>query len=279
MAADAEPQDGVPTKVFVGNLSFKIVQEELEEAFAECGNVVSANIITRGPRSLGYGFVEFATREDAEKAVELMNQKDIDGRAINVEVAKPRAPRNNGGEGGDGGDGGEADADGEGGRRRRRGRRSGRGRRRTGPRSVEPENGERAPSASTLFVANLPFSIGQQELTDLFTEKGHPPALARVVLRRDDRSKGYGFVEFNDQDTQVAAQQALDGHEIDGRAIIVKIAYAVAEEDDTDGDAASSSGDAAPAADADNTDASEPAADADNSNADADAADEDADAE
>lgn len=53
---------------------------------------LSANIITRGPRSLGYGFVEFETDELAKKAVDMMNHKEVDGRPINVEVAQRRDP-------------------------------------------------------------------------------------------------------------------------------------------------------------------------------------------
>lgn len=57
---------------------------------------MSANIITRGRRSLGYGFVEFATEADAAKAAEAMNKKEISGRAINVELARPRDPTKEG---------------------------------------------------------------------------------------------------------------------------------------------------------------------------------------
>lgn len=78
------------TKVFTGNLSFKTKEDQLAEQFAAAGKVVSANIITRGPRSLGYGFVEFETEQEAQSAVELLNKKNIDGRDINVELAKPR---------------------------------------------------------------------------------------------------------------------------------------------------------------------------------------------
>jgi len=78
------------TKVFAGNLSFRTKEDQLAEHFAVAGKVVSANIITRGPRSLGYGFVEFETEEQAVSAVALLNKKNIDGRDINVEVAKPR---------------------------------------------------------------------------------------------------------------------------------------------------------------------------------------------
>jgi len=78
------------TKVFTGNLSFKTKEDQLAEQFAAAGKVVSANIITRGPRSLGYGFVEFETEQEAQAAVDLLNKKNVDGREINVELAKPR---------------------------------------------------------------------------------------------------------------------------------------------------------------------------------------------
>jgi len=80
----------VRTKVFVGNLSFKTTEAQLAQEFKAAGTVVSANIITRGPRSLGYGFVELENEEDAKNSVKVMNKKEIDGRQINVEVAKPR---------------------------------------------------------------------------------------------------------------------------------------------------------------------------------------------
>lgn len=88
------------SKVFVGNLSFKTETEALREHFSAAGTVTEANIITRGPRSLGYGFVDFKTPADAENAVKLFNQKEIDGRVVNVEVAHPRQEESaaNGGE-------------------------------------------------------------------------------------------------------------------------------------------------------------------------------------
>lgn len=80
----------VRTKVFVGNLDFRTREAELAKAFAVAGKVISANIITRGPRSLGYGFVEFDNEEDANNAVKTLNKSEVDGRPINVEVAKAR---------------------------------------------------------------------------------------------------------------------------------------------------------------------------------------------
>jgi len=84
------------TKVFVGNLSFKTKESELSDEFGAIGKVVSANIITRGNRSLGYGFVEFENEQDAQAALQALNKKSINGREVNVELATPRqegAPR------------------------------------------------------------------------------------------------------------------------------------------------------------------------------------------
>jgi RNA recognition motif-containing protein len=80
------------TKVFVGNLVFSTTGDELKAAFSPSAPVLSANIITRGRRSLGYGFVEFATEAEAEKAVAEMDKKEIAGRPINAQVARPRDP-------------------------------------------------------------------------------------------------------------------------------------------------------------------------------------------
>jgi len=74
----------VRTKCFVGNLSFSTAESQLAKEFEVAGKVISANIITRGPRSLGYGFVEFDSEEDAQNAVRLLNKKEIDGRQVNV---------------------------------------------------------------------------------------------------------------------------------------------------------------------------------------------------
>jgi len=84
------------TKVFVGNLAFQTTDQALAEAFSNCGQVKSGVIITRGRRSLGYGFVDFATAEDANRAVQQMNQTEFLNRTIKVELVRdppPRPPR------------------------------------------------------------------------------------------------------------------------------------------------------------------------------------------
>lgn len=246
------------TKVFVGNLSFKTNDRDLAKEFEAAGKVASASIISRGNRSLGYGFVEMESEEEARKSVELLNKKIIDNREINVEVARPReekppadpnaapAGANNGpaGEGGRGGAGA-------------RGRRPFRGRpRRRGPRpegaageGAPQQGGEggapaqprapraprqprqprndadktpRTPSQDTLFVTNLPFSVDDAGLTEIF--KGLNIKSAHVVRKHNERSKGFGFVEFNSHEDQQKALQAIDKKSVDNRELVVKVA-------------------------------------------------------
>ncbi|MEM9166651.1 MAG: RNA-binding protein, partial [Planctomycetota bacterium] len=93
-------------KLYVGNLSYSMTEDELRDVFAEHGEVVSANLVmdreTGRPR--GFGFVEFADAEGAKKAIEALNGTNVGGRDLTVNEARPREPR--GGGGGFGGGGG-----------------------------------------------------------------------------------------------------------------------------------------------------------------------------
>ncbi len=96
------------TKLYVGGLPYSTTQDELQEAFAQSGAVVSASIITdkMTGRSRGFGFVEMGSDDDAQKAIELWNGKDFGGRKLTVNEAKPleaRPPRREGGSGYGGG--------------------------------------------------------------------------------------------------------------------------------------------------------------------------------
>jgi len=79
-------------KLFIGNISYDSTEDSLKEAFSEFGTVESVNIITNRDtgRSKGFGFVEMASEEEAQKAKEGLNGKEVDGRTINVDEAKPR---------------------------------------------------------------------------------------------------------------------------------------------------------------------------------------------
>jgi len=100
------------TKLFVGNLSFNTTENDLQDAFAAHGTVVEANLMVdrMSGRPRGFGFVTMGSPEEAQKAIEAMNGAQLDGRALTVNVARPREERPAGGGGrrdyGGGGGGG-----------------------------------------------------------------------------------------------------------------------------------------------------------------------------
>ncbi len=95
-------------KLYVGNLPYSANDQTLSQMFAQCGNVASAMVIMdrESGRSKGFGFVEMSSDAEASAAIEKLNGKDLDGRALTVNEAKPQAPRENRGGGGYGGGGG-----------------------------------------------------------------------------------------------------------------------------------------------------------------------------
>lgn len=86
-------------KLYVGNLSFDTSSEQLQTLFAEAGTVESASVIEdrETGRSRGFGFIEMATKEEGAVAIEKFNGHDLSGRALKVNVAKPRENRYSGG--------------------------------------------------------------------------------------------------------------------------------------------------------------------------------------
>ena len=93
--------------IYVGNLSFNLTEDDLRTAFSAYGTVEKAAIITdkMSGQSRGFGFVEMPNREEAIKAIESLNGKDLKGRNLKVNEAQPR-PAGGGGGGGRGGFGG-----------------------------------------------------------------------------------------------------------------------------------------------------------------------------
>ena len=79
-------------KLYIGNLPWTVDDNKLKELFSEFGEVTEAVIITDkfSKRSKGFGFVTFANEEDAKKAIDKMNEKEMEGREIRVNEAKPR---------------------------------------------------------------------------------------------------------------------------------------------------------------------------------------------
>ncbi len=108
--ASVEPIQGeqcvqtMSTKLFVGNLDFKVTENDLQDAFAAYGTVVEANLVTDRTtgRPRGFAFVTMSSPEEAQKAIDGLNGKELGGRALNVNIARPREERSGGGGGGGG---------------------------------------------------------------------------------------------------------------------------------------------------------------------------------
>src|ERR1700745_4514534 len=92
------------TKLYVGNLAFQTTSEELQSLFAQAGTVESASVVEdrMTGRSRGFAFVKMSTADEANAAIEQFNGKEVGGRALKVNEAKPRENRGGGGGGGRG---------------------------------------------------------------------------------------------------------------------------------------------------------------------------------
>src|SRR6185369_624682 len=100
-----------PTRLFVGNLSYQTMENDLQDYFSQAGVVTSVNLMLdkMTGKSRGFAFVEFGSQEEANKAIEQFHNKDFQGRALTVNIARPREerpPQQRWGGGRDGGGGG-----------------------------------------------------------------------------------------------------------------------------------------------------------------------------
>lgn len=83
------------SRLYVGNLSYKTTDADLQDYFSQAGPVTSVNVMMDKftGRSRGFAFIEYATVEEANKAVELLHNKEFQGRALTVNIARPREER------------------------------------------------------------------------------------------------------------------------------------------------------------------------------------------
>ena len=82
-------------EAYVGNLPYTVTSDQLKDLFAQAGTVVDAIVISdkQSGRSKGFGFVEMSAQEELDKAIEMFNEKDYEGRNMRVSVARPPQPR------------------------------------------------------------------------------------------------------------------------------------------------------------------------------------------
>ncbi|KAB5525061.1 hypothetical protein DKX38_022810 [Salix brachista] len=170
-------------KIYVGNLPYDVTSEKLANLFDQAGTVEIAEVIynTETDTSRGFGFVTMSTVEESEKAIEMFNRHNIDGRLLTVNKAAPRGSR--------------------------------------------PERPPRVSETSyRIYVGNLPWGVDSDRLEEVFSEHGKVVS-AQVVSDRDTgRSRGFGFVTMSSESELNDAIAALDGENLDGRAIRVNVA-------------------------------------------------------
>lgn len=83
------------SKLYIGNLPYSVTDDQLRDLFSQAGTVTTANVINDkfSGRSKGFGFVEMSSLEEAEKAIEMFNNHQLDGRSISVNEARPKEDR------------------------------------------------------------------------------------------------------------------------------------------------------------------------------------------
>lgn len=180
-AAPATSSNEESTIIFVGRLSWNVDNDWLAKEFEEYGEVVSARVqMDRNTgKSRGFGFVEFKSTEAVEAAVAVSGQKEIDGRAVNID--KTAARQHN-------------------------------------PEKRAKAFGD-SPSApsTTLFVGNVSFQTTEDGLWEIFAEFGDIKSIRLPTERDSGRPKGFGYVEFTDIETAKKAYEGAQGKEVDGR--------------------------------------------------------------
>jgi polyadenylate-binding protein len=196
------------TVVHVSNIEWTVNDEELKKIFEDLKPKVATVATRRNGKSKGFGFVELHTKEDQEKAIKL-NGTTVGTRQITVQAStgykKERGNNNN---------------DNNNNRRPRRNnndnnRRTGNNNRFNVVRKTERR------SENTLYISNLPFELDDNDLKQIFQE--FQPKSAHIPLRRNDKSRGYGFVEFSNSKDQSEALKALDQSEVNGRLVTIRV--------------------------------------------------------
>jgi len=183
-------------EVYVGGISYDATEDALKEHFQECGEIVAVRIPTfeDSGKPRGMAFIQFKDQEAVNKALELDGSTHMD-RYLKVNVSQPRAPK--------------GDFGGRGGRGGKRG-------------FEQRELSEKPEGCTTIFVGNLSYDVDEQTLQDHFADCGEVSS-ARIAMKEDGGSRGFGHVEFTTED---AVDKAIEktGTEVGGRTIRVDYA-------------------------------------------------------
>ncbi|EWC47997.1 hypothetical protein DRE_02879 [Drechslerella stenobrocha 248] len=203
-------------RVYVGNLSYDVKWHHLKDFMRQAGEVLFADVLLLpNGMSKGCGIVEYATRDQAQNAVNTLSNQNLMGRLVYVREDREAEPRftgppgaaRNGGPGGGGFGGGFGGSGGGGG-----------GGNYPSGGSV---GGSGAGGGRQIFVSNLPFHVGWQDLKDMFRQAGSV-VRADVHIGHDGRPKGSGIVAFETPEDAKNAIQQFNGYDWQGRVLEVR---------------------------------------------------------
>ncbi|CAI8583969.1 unnamed protein product [Vicia faba] len=186
---ETQTLDNVKKKLAVFNLPWSVSAPDIKELFKECGTVTDVEIVKRKDgKGKGYAFVTMDSGEGAQAAVEQFDAREISGRIIRVEFSKsfkkPSPP----------------------------------------PPPVTPPSPAPSEARHVLYISNLAWKARSTHLRDIFAENFKTPVSARVVFQTPaGRSAGYGFVSYHTEEEVQSAIAALEGKELMGRPLRVKI--------------------------------------------------------
>ncbi|GAB7347456.1 hypothetical protein MBLNU459_g4372t1 [Dothideomycetes sp. NU459] len=215
MMASVREQSQQDRRVYVGNLSYDVKWHHLKDFMRQAGEVLFADVLLLpNGMSKGCGIVEYQTRDQAQNAVNTLSNQNLMGRLVYVREDREAEPRfTSGGASGRGGFGGEARGGFGGG--------YGGGMGMSGGMAA---GGGGGGGGRQIYVSNLPYTVGWQDLKDLFRQAAHTGSVVRadVHIAPDGRPKGSGVVAFdNPEDAQTAIQQ-FNGYDWNGRALEVR---------------------------------------------------------
>ncbi|KAK0724781.1 hypothetical protein B0H67DRAFT_641287 [Lasiosphaeris hirsuta] len=204
-------------RVYVGNLSYDVKWHHLKDFMRQAGEVLYADVLLLpNGMSKGCGIVEYATREQAQNAVATLSNQNLMGRLVYDREAEPRfGPPGGAARGGfNGGIGGGAPGGAPGGY--------------GGPGGFNPGmpggGGGGGGAGRQIYISNLPYTVGWQDLKDLFRQAARTGGVIRadVHLGQDGRPKGSGIVVFESPDDARNAIQQFNGYDWQGRLLEVR---------------------------------------------------------
>merc|ERR1711991_481349 len=172
-------------KIFIKNLNYETTEETLKSFFEDCGVVEEVIILKRGEKSRGMAFVTFATEEEALKGLE-KDGEELDERSIKIELSKPQTKSQN-------------------------------NNKKTNLVKTKPKD------CKTVFVGNLSYDADDNEIEKFFKSCGNIKSIRIVTDAESGRSRGFGYVEFDDTDAVDKAIK-LNGNEMMHRRVKIDFA-------------------------------------------------------